>query len=98
MKRGKMALGRQPWDQSGVEDARLSQAAAAVEHEQRMAAKPKVQLGDLDVAPKEVGARFFTEAFQAEPRMLEVGQMQGSRRASVLQSSLANVWIGDGHC
>jgi hypothetical protein len=40
MKSGKMALGSQPRDQPGVEDARLAQAAAAIDHKERMTAEP----------------------------------------------------------
>jgi hypothetical protein len=63
-----------------------------------MAAQPEVQIGNLGVATEEIRASFLAEAFQTEPRMLEVDEMEGSRRASVLQNSIRNLWIGDGYC
>src|SRR5688572_20315067 len=62
-------------DQAGLEDARLSETAAAVEHEQRMAAQAQMDLVDFRVPSKEIRARLFAEALQPEPRVLEVRQM-----------------------
>jgi hypothetical protein len=58
-------LRAQPRDETGQQDARLSQAAAAIEHQQRITAQSEAQLGNLRISPEEVGAGFFSKALQA---------------------------------
>ena len=67
--------------QPGAQQAGFAQAAACVEHEQRIEPQPLEEFGGLSFASEKVGARAFAKALESKPRMLEIDLWQCTRVA-----------------